>query len=267
MKRLALGIAVWLAMAGAAFAIDPGIASGSVRHEGQTLTFTHAVALSQDNTEGAREHSVMRVLLTDEEVPPAALEGLIFTPVWTQAREGKVRGLLLEFDPADRTSLHAVVLTKPPVGQSLTNISRSSTEGLWKRLEVSPTRIVGEFKPGEDDDMAFTFSAPVFTNAVQQDLKGTAAQASEPVRVLIARYEALARGDLAAALAMSTEDSGLRSLPPGQLKAFQGEIAGSIRQLRQAKRVVIRLSTAAVLTPDDSWYSLARTDGGWKVVD
>ncbi|MCW5758631.1 MAG: hypothetical protein KIS90_02525 [Phenylobacterium sp.] len=43
--------------------------------------------------------------LTDREVPPSALYGQSFPPIWHMARRGEVKGVLIEFDPDDRTAV------------------------------------------------------------------------------------------------------------------------------------------------------------------
>jgi hypothetical protein len=264
-----LVVAAALAAAPAAFGAEGGTASGHFSRDGVNIVFSHVTALSQDNAEGELEHPTqVRILLSDREVPVAALEGLAFPPVRAMARAGKVRGVLLEFDPADRTSLQATILVKPAdPAESLANLSLSSTGGLWRRLDVSRERVGGELNPRDDDDLALSFDAPLQSDPVQADLKGAAVQTSEPLRVLIARAEAVGRGDLPAALALSAEGSMIRSTPPDQLKAFAKEAPSVIGQYKAAKRVVIRRDTAAVAMPGGGWASLVREGGSWKAAD
>jgi hypothetical protein len=273
MKMLRWGLAVLaLLWAGPGFAIDAGTASGHYVRKGQRFEFAHAIALSQDNTEGLLDNGPqVRVLLSDREVPIQALHGVAFPPVRAMARDGEVRGLLLEFDPADRTTLRITVLAKPAdPSEFAPNLSLSNSEGLWKRLEASPTRIVGDYRSTDEDrDMAFSFTAPVFTDAVQADLKGAEAQKSEQVRVLIARAEAIGRGDLPAALALSSRKSAkaLSAMPAEALKEARGSMAPFVRELKTIKRVVVRRETAVALMAEGSWSSLVFEDGAWKVAD
>ena len=268
-RRTLLAAAAALA-ARPAFALDPGVASGGYKGEEGDIAVSQAVALAIDNAEGVGDFAAgLRVVLSDIEVPPSALTGLVFPPIRGLARDGKVRGLLLEFDPADRTKLFATVLAKPEPGYSLGTTTLSSTEGLWTRLDASPTRVSGEIKPDASEHLRFSFSAPVFTNAVVADLKPPAVAASEPVKVLIARAEAIARGDLAGAIALSTPTAGaqLAALPPEVLKLSKREIPGLIAKLKAAKRVVIRRETAAVMVERGGWASAALVDGVWKAAD
>lgn len=274
MRHHVLGFALTFALAAApAAAIDVGTGSGRYAGEGTRLAnLTHAVALSVDNAEGQLEHpSELRVLISQEEAPASVLAGLAFTPAHAMARAGALHGLLLTFDPKDRSSVLVTVLAKPgEPGQTLANITLSNTGGVWKRLEVNATRAVGELKPPESSELAAAFEAPVFTNPVQQDLKGPAAAASEPVKVLTSRMEeAIGKGDMAGAAALSTKASAeqLAAMPPAVMKQAKAQIPSMVRQLKAPKRVVIRKDTAAIETADGSWFSLAREGGAWKAAD
>jgi hypothetical protein len=150
----------------------------------------------------------------------------------------------------------------------LASLSLSNTEGVWERLEVGPARITGALKSNDTFDMAASFAAPVFTNPVREDLKGPAAQQSEQVRVLLARLDAIARGDLATARSLSTAAAAeqLSAMPPEAMKAAAAQIPQLARELKAARRVVVREMTAAVQT-EDGWLSLARENGSWKASD
>jgi hypothetical protein len=270
MRRLASALVVLvLAAASSARALDPGVASGHFAGDGAKLGFTHAVALSQDNTEGLLDHGPqIRLLLSQEDVPPDALYGIAFPPVRQMAQAGAVHGVLLEFSPTDKTTLYITVLSPPTeAGAFMHTLTLSSSNGVWKQLEVTATRASGGYDAGGDPDLAFTFSAPVFSDPVQADLKGADAQASEPMKVLIARAQAIGRGDLPAALALSAKGSRLRDIPPAALKQFAGEAAGMVKQFRAVKRVVVRRDTAVALLDAHSWANLVREDGAWKVAD
>ena len=99
--------------------------------------------------------------------------------------------------------------------------------------------------------------------------EGPAAQASPQVKALIARYDAIARGDMAAALALSSEGAAeqLKAMPPEVMKQARAILPEMAKELRAAKRVVVRRDTAAVQTPDGSWFSLVLEGGAWKAAD
>ncbi|MBS0362829.1 MAG: hypothetical protein JSR98_15745 [Proteobacteria bacterium] len=265
--RAAAFAAVLALVAGPALALDPGVASGTFKGDAGTIELRHAVALSQDNAEGLLDDGPqVRLVLSQEEVPPEALYGVVFPPVTGLARKQAVHGIMLEFAPKAPTQMHMVILAKPDDPQAtLTNGSLSNSEGLFKRFQVSGGRVSGAY---ESDGMTFTFDAPLATDPVQADLKGPAAAASEPVKALIARAEAIVRGDLAGALAVSAESSNLRNVPPDQFKQAAPMGREMLKQLKVTKRVVIREHTAVVFGAEHGSFStLVREGGAWKVAD
>lgn len=267
-RRGVLAAAVALA-ASPALALDPGTASGHYSRDGLKLAFSHAIALSQDNAEGLLDGGPqVRVVLSDVEVPASALFGVVFPPVIGMAREEAVRGVMIEFSPKDPKAMHVTVLAKPEDPQaSLTNISLSNSNGVFKALTVGATRVTGEYAGDEESDFKFSFSAPVFTDPVTANLKGPAAQGSEQMRVLVARAQAIGRGDLPAALALSSQTSGLRGVPPEMVKEAAKAMPQLIKELKAVKRVVVRQATAVALQGDGSWSSLVLENGAWKVAD
>ena len=253
-----------------AFAIDAGTAAGRYKDDDVEVGFSHAIALEMDNTEGLLDSPrELRVLLTDKDLPISVLCGHAFPPVWFLAKEGQARGLLLTFDPVKRDSMTMTVLAQPEPGYSLANISLSSSEGLWSRLEVGPTRVVGELKPDASGKAQLRFSAPVFTNAVEADLKGPAAATSEPVKVLVARADAISKGDMAAAAALSTEASTARmgDVPPEFRKMLAKELPKLISRLKSTRRVVIRRETSIVMLGPGEYASATKVAGVWKATD
>lgn len=268
-RRTVLGLGAALA-ARPAFAIDPGVVAGGYRDDQAEVGFTHAVAVERDNTEGLLDSDrEIRLALTDRDVPARALFGQAFPPIWWMAAQGQVRGVLLSFDPADRTGMVVTVLARPEPGASLANISITNTEGLWDRLEVSPTRIVGALRKEASETLAATFSAPVFRDRLVADLKGPAAAASEPAQAVLARAQALARGDMAAARSLSTAESaaGLDGFSPETLALAKREIPKLIARLKAVKRVVVREQTAVVFLGPREYATATREGGVWKVAD
>jgi hypothetical protein len=267
-RRILLAAALALA-ASPALALDPGVASGHFSKDGVKVTFSHAVALSQDNTEGLLDTGPqIRVVLSDIEVPPSALYAVVFPPVNGMARKDAVHGVMLEFSPTNPKAMHVTVLSKPrELGASLTNISLSNSQGVFKKITVTPTRVSGEYDDSPDSDFKFSFSAPVFTDAVTADLRGADAQKSPQVLALIARAEAIGHGDLPAALALSSQGSDLRGVSPAELKPFKAAVPEMIKGFKAIKRVVVRRETAVAIMGDGGWSSLVLEGGAWKVAD
>jgi len=268
-RRAFLAAAVAGIAARPAFAIDPGIASGLYDGEDAAFSFTHSIALAMDNAEGLNAEVKFRVVLSDVVVPTSALCGVSFPPVWSLARAGRLNGLMLQFDPAERTSMTITTLSKPEPGYSLRTTTFSDSSGLWRQLDVSPTRISGDLKPLSEGRLRASFSAPVFTNAVVADLKGAAVQTAEPVKVLVARAEALQKGDFATVKALSTPEAAasLDQLDPQFLTAIRREIPAMIRGLKTAPRVVVRRETATVLIDKNTYVTAVLVNGTWKGTD
>jgi hypothetical protein len=184
------------------------------------------------------------------------------------ARAGAVHGVLLEFSPADKTALTVTVLAPPAeAGGFMHTLSLSRSTGLWKRLEADAAHVAGDYDQADDADLTFSFRAPLATDPVQADLKGAEAQASEPLKVLVARAQAVARGDVAGALALSARTSTMRDVPPEAIKQAAHDGAEMAKAYRAVKRVVIRRDTAVAILGPHSWASLVREDGAWKVAD
>jgi len=272
LRTLRLGlIALFVALAGPSFAADPGTSSGTYDREGVKFSFSHAIALSQDNTEGLLDHGAqVRILLSAEEVPIEALYGIAFPPVRGMASDGTVHGLLLEFDPTDRSHLWITVLNKGADPDAFAGtISISSNDDLWKSLQAGPERIAGEYPSDHDTDIVFSFSAPVFNDPVQADLKDADAQNSAPMKVLLARADALQKGDMATVIALSSRQSAadLKTMSPDQLKDMTQSMQELAAQLKSVKRVVVRRATAVAIIDGGCFSTLVLENGAWKVAD
>lgn len=276
---LSFGMALAVIPGGAPAQIGPGItelpagqpnASGHFSDDDVKLTVAYATALKVDNVDGEGDDDVkMRVVLADKPVPAEALMGGSFPPVWAMAKAGLVRGVMLEFDPADRTQLTAVILAKPTEeGASLATVSMSNSEGLWKSLAVSVGHVGGHLVNDQFTHADLTFDAPLATNAVVSDLKGPAAQKSEFVTMLRQRTKAIVAGDQEAFARVSTRESTERfksdPTPKDQVAAFAKMITPLYDKV---KRVVVREHTATIIMPEGFSSSFVKEDGVWKCAD
>lgn len=272
---LALGGSVLLAGSGLA-AAEPSAstpaassASGQYASDEGTIAVRYATALALDSIDGQVDADVkMRVALTDRAVPAEALMGGSFPPVWQMAKAGQVRGVMLEFDPVDRTKATMTVLAKPEdPAASLSTVSYSASDGLWKSLSPAAGHVSGHFVYGEDK-VDLTFDAPVATNAVVSDLKGPAAQSSELVTILRQRVRAIVDGDEATVARLSTRESVERikadPAPADQVKAFAAIV---VPLLDKVSRVVVREKTAVVIMPEGFVSSFVKDGGVWKCAD
>jgi hypothetical protein len=264
--------------------IDPGVAKGSLRVNEKTITLRHAYAHLHDNAEGLLDKTErLRVLLTDREVSPNALDGIAFLPVMELARQGRVQGLLFEMDPDDPNNA-VMTLLFPPSGPDrflIRQMINSAEDDLFKDWSLTSQRVAGaierseEREPGLSDFPAIRYSvrfdAPVFNEPqVTADLKGRAAVDSPQARLLFAKADALARGDFAAAQKASTERANrlnqafLAGAKPDSLAKKAAELK---KALQKIQRVVERGDRAVVILPGKQSFSFVREGGEWKSDD
>src|SRR5215470_11528780 len=199
--------------------VTQGVVHGSLRVNEKSITLRHAYAHLHDNAEGLLDETErFRVLFTDREVPPNALDGIAFLPVMDLARRGQVQGLLFEMDPDDPNNVVMTLLIPPSgAGRFLIRQTINATgEDLFKDWSMTDQRVVGaierreEREPGLADFPAISYSvrfdAQIFDEPkVTADLKGRAALDSPQARLLSAKADALARGDMEAAQKVCTE--------------------------------------------------------------
>jgi len=254
-----------------AMAQAAGAASGHYVKDGARIEFSHAVALGLDDAEGLLEPNVrMRVVLSDREVPADALLGIAFVPVEDMAERGEVRGVMLEFDPRDRTAMTVIVLDQPASpGQSLLDETLSDSEGLWRKLASDPARISGQYARENDQELEFSFDAPVDTDPVVSTVSGAAVQDSVFLKLLRMRMQALAKGDIATLTRISSrvEAAKIAAQPPPDTPEFRAMVAEQAKAFDHALKIVVRGKTAIVLLPEKSWESFVKEDGDWKLAD
>ncbi|GAO38218.1 hypothetical protein SCH01S_10_00280 [Sphingomonas changbaiensis NBRC 104936] len=256
----------WLAallvlIAAPAAALDSGTASGRYTRDGFSVAFAHAVALSCDNAEGLLDASGIRVLLSDVEVPVDAILGPVEPLAQTMAHGGKLRGVILEFDPADRTVLHAQVLDG---GEAVTSLNLADTEGVWKALTIANGRIRGALA---GEELTAEFDAPIATDPVVEELKGTAATASPFAKLIQTQAAELQAGDFAAMKAILTDRrwAVIDKLPPEARTAARAQAAELRANAAAIDRILIRRTTATALHGKDIMGLFRREGGTWKL--
>lgn len=243
--------------------------SGTATASAQTSPLANAVAVGLDDAEGLLEpHIRMRVVLSDRPVAADALFGIAFPPVRDMAKRGELRGLMIEFDPKDRTSAQVTDLQRPADPTAfLRTTSISNSAGLWKTLNVDAKHISGRFV-STDDGLDLVVDAPITTDPVVATLTGAAVQASPFLKMLRARTQALAKGDLAAINALMSRGEQVQSakdLPPASSPEFKANLAAYTKALDKASRVIVRGKTAVVLLPESEWVPFVREGADWKI--
>lgn len=267
--------------------IDPGKAEGTLQINEKKITLRHAYAHLHDNAEGLLEpNERLRVLVTDREIAPSELDGIVFLPVMDLAKQGRVQGLMFEMSPDDPNNVVMTLLTPPTKpGQFMIRESISSSDqeifNDWERTNQLVSGSIerrGAREPGLSDFPAVSysikFSAPVFNEPkVTADLKNKTAIDSPQARILSAKADALTKGDFAALTKLSTERANRRNgeaFAMGDAKALQmAKQAGAEMKKSFAKiqRVVERGDRAVVIFANKQWNNFVREGGEWKSDD
>jgi hypothetical protein len=240
-----------------------------------------------DNAEGLLDRpKEMRIVLSDRPIPQESLRGIAFLPVTRLAREGKVVGLLLQFDPKDQHRMVVTLLRKPSQpGKSLMTLSLIDTEqNLFKKLKISETRVEGEIDYAETHkadseglpslSYSVIFSAPRFHEMpVTDDLKGKAAQSSPQVKILREKAKALGKGDFAAVSKLTSEAANRRNEAimeqmGDQIAAISKEAAVDLeKSLKTIQRAIVRGDRAVVIFANKGWTNFVKEGGQWKSDD
>jgi len=269
----------------AALAIDAGTAKGTLKAGGKDVPLKFSIAYQLDNAEGLLDRPrEMRIALTDREVPQAALAGIAFPPVTQLAREGKVQGLLLRFDPADRKSVYVTYLAAPSDPRmSLATLTIGGTQEAFRKLEIANNRVTGELahkesRAGSADmpalEFDIQFSAPQFNDPpVTADLKGEAARKSPQAQLLLAKARALAAGDFDALRKISTEranrntDLFLKQMGD-KARVFAKEAGTELQKMvKSIERVIERGDRAVMIVGKGEWMTFIRVGGQWLTDD
>jgi hypothetical protein len=287
MKSIALLVLLLMAWFQPVFALDPESVQGSLKVNEESVQLSKAYAHLHDNAEGLLERpKELRILLADRAVPPGILVGIASLPALELAREGKLRGLLLQLDPNDHRNLDITLLYPPAKsGQILMTQTLSDTaKDIVQKLEIGGQSVTGEIEHGEQNATA-SKGMPKLTYALQfnarlskeppvgSDLKGKAAQNSPQVKVLREKARALAKLDIEALRKVCTERANrrndeLRAKAGSRFKVLFDEAAGDLEvALESVERVVVRGDRAVVISSNQEWANLVREGKVWKSDD
>lgn len=248
---------------------------------------SHVYAHLHDNAEGLLNYpKELRIVFSDREVPQESLRGIVFLPVEDLARENRMRGWMMQFNPNDPDKVVVTLLQAPPTPRhSLMTLTLSTTgEKLFKKLNVSKTRIAGEVEHSDTREsegtdlpkLSYTaiFSAPLFNELpVTADLKGAVAQKSPQIKIYREKIIAMKKGDFETVKRLSSEranrrDAAMLAQLGDQAKTMAAEGAREMEQsLKEVKRVVVRENTAVMLFSAKHWATFVREGTNWKTDD
>ena len=263
------------------YAIDEGVAKGSLKVEGRAVTLTHSYAHRHDNEEGLLDGPELRILLADREVPHTLLAGVYTARLDALARKGGVQGVLLMVDPRKLTAgMRGVLLmAEKSRGKSLTSFSFSGGDGGFRRLQIGNNRVLGDAhhestrsKPAFE--YSATFSAPLFREEpISEKLPGARAMDSEPFQAFAAYTKALGAGDLDAARRFATPES-FREIDEMIAQAGRPTVLRMLRETsvvpgaKDKPQVFVRGKRALVVFQagkSRGVQSLVQVDGKWLV--
>jgi hypothetical protein len=259
-------------------AADGGTVQGTVTAGAAKYDLKFARADLHDNAESLLQTNgpELRILLTDVEVGAAAINGIAFLPVTSDAREGKVHGLLITMKPDDPNHVLVTLLAAPAdPGETLVTATLSSSpDPVIAGYKMDRKTVSGTIKlsGGRFSSAAISFSAAVLPEpAITADLKGKAAVDSAQVKSLRARAQAMVKGDSAGVAKLSTSaenrqlEIAVAQIGPQASQMMREAGRNILPTLATVERVVVRGDHAVVIFKDkESWQDMSLADGQWK---
>jgi hypothetical protein len=267
-------------------AIDPGTAQGTLQVNEETIPLSQAYTHLHDNAEGLLDRpKELRVLLVDREVPQETLAGIsVVEPLDEMVKDGRVRGLLLRMDPAANSYVLVTLLYPPadPREALMTQTISATGHKAMKSLQIAGNRVMGEIEQQQSTESSFAgfpkvgysirFSAPLFHELpITADIKGEAARRSPQGLALREKARALAKGDIGAVRRLSTDranrrlDNFISRGAEEYMTMIKQEGAEMEVSLKSIRRVVERGDRAVVIWKGDSWITMFRKGGEWKI--
>jgi hypothetical protein len=273
-----------------ALAIDPGQVTGSFTVDGKDVPLRHVTALRRENADklGLAEGPEIRLLMTDKEVAPSALDSITPQRIRDAAGEIGFSGILISYEPSSKVVGAHLTLFVPgladPMGQA-PSLSVSNSEGLFQKLVDADNRLTGAI---ENESGGFgqippyklkaEFGAPMFHEApAKQRLTGAAALESAPAKTVLANIEAFWNLDLAKAKSLATAarwrqmEPMLANAPPLEVIHEQMKQGGQTPETaaKSIDTVIIREADAIVILREPSggrgWQELWMENGAWRL--
>ncbi len=260
-----------------------GEAKGKMSTQGKTVELKYAYALAYNNEEGFIEKPVLRIALTDREIPIETLSGPMTDDLDTLARKGKVAGILIKLDPVklSKGGVQGTILYPPnDPRKSLPFFSAAGNDTGFEKIELAGGNVKGSvtyaFK-GEDlpsFDFDVTFTAPVVKDKVTAKLTGAQALNSPQLKALLAYQTAIKKGDFDAARKLATTD-GFSQLDAYIAQAGKAAVMEMMKSepsaeelKRQVRGVFLRGTSAYIVlkgAAGKSLEKLVQSGKDWKI--
>ncbi len=287
MQKFVLFFSAACLMASTCFSEPAADVKGNLEINGTQVPIKFAYALQHNDEEGFLDGPELRILLSDREVDPGLLSDLVMSRLDTLAREKKIRGLILKFDPKkEPRELHGTLLEAPSSPQaSLPFFTQSGDSTSLKKFEIKDGKASGvlEEKPSEENffpdtpkyGYQITFTAPIRqADAITAHLKGEEAAKSPQAQAVLAYEKACREGRMEDAEKLATpgkfgelkqamEQMGKATFLE-QVKQFIPETA--VRE-KQIKEVIVRGKHATVVITEEGGRICAGVidaGGTWK---
>jgi hypothetical protein len=175
--------------------------------DGKDIALKHVLVLDFDDAEGMGDGPELRVLFSDVPVAQSELESPILFNLDSLAREGKLQGVLLRFDPrAEDRNVFGTTYVAPSNAQtSMPFFSLGGDAGGVDSLKVADGVLSGSVNGAGEGDADFgtppyafdiTFNAPVAKATPVKVLQGKEAMATEQMKSYLKFEEAMGKGDL-----------------------------------------------------------------------
>ena len=209
---VALLACVVLTLAGA----EDAKLKGTFTVDGKEIQLKHVLVIDFDDTEGMGDGPQLRILFSDKEVAQSELESPILFNLDALAREGKLQGVLLRFDPnAETPEVYGTTYAALDDPQtSMPFFTLSGGAGGVDSLKVEKGVLSGTVDGSGEGSTNFgtpsyayeiTFSAPVRKPTPVTVLTGKEAMDSVQMKTYIKFEEAMTKGDLDTIRKMTSE--------------------------------------------------------------
>jgi hypothetical protein len=215
MKRFIIALAA-CAILPAAMAAEATL-KGKFTIDGKDVALKHALVLDFDDAEGMGDGPELRILFSDAPVAQSELESPILFNLDALAREGKLQGVLLRFDPkAESREVYGTTYATPSNPQtSMPFFTLGGDAGGVDSLKVADGALSGSVSGSDDGDVDFgtpaytfdiTFTAPITKATPVKVLQGKEAMATDQMKTYLKFEEAMGKGDLDTIRKMTTPE-------------------------------------------------------------